>query len=173
MEHYVAAMHEADWQPELLQRRLRVFDMRARGVPMEQIAKSLDVCERTIYYDWEAIRGVVVAAAAPDVEAIRAKADARLERIYMLAMAEIGAALQKGSGTIPRAMLAEARHAAMDQAKLHGLTDQRLLALLPVAGGESRELAEKSDDELAVLASRELEALAEIVGRNGGGNGEG
>lgn len=174
MEHVVLAMEEAGWDAELLERRLTVFDKRVRGVPMDEIARQVNKSRRTVYYDWEAISQVLAAAAAPEMEAIRSKAEARLERVYSLLMAEILSATKAGKSTVPA--LREARATVMAQAELRGAVDKRALAVIAANLGDGHELARKTDAELAELARGDLAVLRELAGfesssGNGSGNG--
>lgn len=181
MEHIATALMEADWKPELLERRLRLFEQRCAGIPMEQIAEELGVSRRTAFYDWDAISKVLSAAAAPELELIRSKADARLERVFTLLMAEVATA--RNARRSPVQALREARAVIMDQATLRGAVDRRSFAVIAAAAEtEGLELARKTDAELVEMAKHDLVVLSDLAGAipggsngttNGNGNGDG
>jgi AcrR family transcriptional regulator len=168
VESTVIALQDAGWKEDLLERRLLVFARRAAGVSMEDIARELGISRRSAYYDWEAIREVLAAAAAPELEETRAKHEARLERIYSLLMAE--AAVRLTAGESPVSALREARSTTVSQAELRGAIDRRAL-VLPATSDAQHELADKSEEELREMVVDDLEAIAELAGVDIDGNG--
>lgn len=173
VERYVEALQEAAWKPHVLKRRLRLFELRATGFPMAEVKRILDtelgkkrVTERQLYFDWREIRKVIAAAAAPELEEIKALSEARLERIYTLAMA--------GHGKHGIPALSEARRCVIDRLTLHGLYKQGGDIVVNAPGAaEAEQLRGKSDEDLAALAVKEAEQLAEVLtGMNGNGHHE-
>lgn len=170
MDAAVLALRDAGWKPRILNRRLRLFDLRcARGIPMVECAKALGISERSAYYDWVEIRAVLGAASAPLLEETRCRGEARLERIYTLLMAEVGRTSQAGGMGFVRA-LREARNTVVDSMELRGAIDRRALAVLQAPPDDSRDLMRRDDEELRKIATREARFLEEIlVGANGKG----
>lgn len=159
MDHITEALRAAGWTPSVLKRRLELFDLRSRGVPMVQCIETLKKSPRQVFYDWRAIRGVVATTAAPEIAEIRARIDARLERIFTLAMTEI-ANRAKENDKLPAAMLREARQAMVALGEMYGAIDRRPVVATSGTGLES--LATKTDAELRTALKTELMALRRV-----------
>jgi hypothetical protein len=174
VEAAVEAMREAKWSPRVLQRRLQLFDLRVRGIPMDQIAKQLgpdprsgkQVTERQLWYDWREIRLVVGAASAPQLEEVCARAEARLERLYTITMVEIAKHMERNA--FPDKLVSEARRIIRDLCVLRGaIRPYSVVVSTGAPSHESVDLGRRSEEELRAIARKERDALAELIGENG------
>lgn len=169
MESTIIALHNAKWTDVQLERRLIIFERRASGVSMREIAKEIDKSLRQAYYDWEAIRDVLAEMAAPVLEEIRSKGEARLERIYSLLMAEAAVRAKAGHSTVEA--LRAARSTVVAQCELRGAIDRRAV-IMNQAIAEAG-LSDKTDDELRADIAKDMAAIADLAGmENGHGNGD-
>jgi hypothetical protein len=170
----VAAMREAKWSPKVLKRRLAVFDMRTRGLPMDEIQKRIvpSVTERQLWYDWREIRIVLGAVAAPQLEEVISRAEARLEHLFSMTMAEIRRRSDRSGGEVSARLLTEARRIVRELCYLRGAIKPYAVAVAVGAPGqEAGELGRRSDEELRELAAKERDALAALIGENGSRHG--
>lgn len=165
MDHLIEALQAAGWRPRELQRRLHLFDLRAKGIPMLDCVRQLAdppyrASRRTVFYDWSAIRRTLAASAAPEISETKARLDARLERIYTLAMGEIARRLNAGD-KLPSGMLREARQAMVALGEMYGAIDRR--PIVPIGPGVGESHLTKTDAELDALLREELRGLARVA----------
>lgn len=147
-DHVFQALMEAGWDETRLNRRLALFQMKARGLTMQQCHGQLikdgfdEVTERSLWNDWAKIRELMAKASAPVVSEIRDRASARLEQLFNLAMGQIARDLDpdpetgRPRGRVQPPMIETARRIVALQAELFGAID-RHGALVAINPGQS------------------------------------
>jgi hypothetical protein len=113
---------------------------------------------------------VCAAAGSPVIEEIRAKADARFERLYTHV-----ASIYREATTVSDklACVREAQHLIVNQLRLYGLIQTGTSVTLNTMPDERRILAMQSDEELFAAARGEAVALAAVLEEVSGTNGNG
>lgn len=184
MESVVHALLEAGWNYELTDRRSKLWDLRIQGVPMREAAKRLGVCKRTAYADWAEMKPFLVEAMAEQIEEVRAKAAARADHLFSVAMAAIVKATDKPNGEglpLLPGLIQAALRANHELASVIPGVIQSKHELTGAGGGpiEILHLEDMSDDELRAAIAEENEDIERLIEASRtppeghGGNGDG
>lgn len=140
---------EASWPPDLLDRRLLVFEYRAQGRTMRQVHSTLRDEHgytgglRQLWVDWKAIRDLMATISAPMVTEVRDRCTARLETLYNLTMGQISRD-QQGDGRISHGLIETGRRLIALQAELYGAIDRRGVLAITNAGLTPLEAYERT-----------------------------
>lgn len=139
-EDAVAAMVDA-WAkhkdgPHMLERRLRLWELRAMGVSVKAAVAVFErehrprnpddapPSERTLYYDWAAIRKVISTIAAAQIVEVQARGAARLEWLYGQVARQI-ISDSTAQEPLQPSLVDQARKLIADSCELQGALDRR------------------------------------------------
>lgn len=86
--------HNWRGRQDVLERRVRLYQMKTDGVPMDQIAVAIGVSPRQCWYDWVWIKKKLARATLPSLVEIRQRVLDRKERLWTITMSQIAAQMR-------------------------------------------------------------------------------
>jgi hypothetical protein len=126
------AIRDAGWKPSLLVRRAKLWDLKARGLTMVQVAEALDIAERVAWNDWKRVNELLATIDLSRISALRERISAKKDHLYTICMSQINAALKTQQPGAPKDQrvpvdprwVTAADKILHEQAELYGLIDR-------------------------------------------------